>query len=519
MELGIVGAVGLLGYFMSGKEARPPQQADQTVPRHMHAYPWGPGTEVQQLLEKDRDETKARWEQSLQPHLTGVVGGVVNPNTKLGEGPQPFFASAKKQHTNNALKQRRMEMFTGAIDLRTSETGTYSRKKEVPSLFKPEWTASPVTFSGHNAGTPLGIDQASRYVPSMRQNNVLPTQQVRVGPGVGVAPNVAAADGFHPMLRVLPRNVNEHRLNNLPGGLVVGASGVASGTLKPVLVQERPPRYWEQKRRPTQATKASVLAASERAAQLLEPCGGRMTGEDYYGTAGRVGAYTASTTPTRDRFDNNVVEHQTNVTGAIHGIGAYAKAAHDPTRVQSQQREQQQEYEGMLTGARAPRADELHVLPQTNRSVHVTDVQGNPASLVDVGRTRPQDKWDRTLREQLHPQSQPGIAAPYIKGHSVTATHKWLDRESKRYGQHVLNWMPPAHTPTDARMPGIVQIKPRLQLLEAQALPTTATPVAMAPLGHAAGNNLKLPSENRRLDLGIAHTQLAENPLHVKLVK
>lgn len=517
MELGIVGAVGLLGYLMSSKEARPPRQ-DQPPPTHLAAYPWGPGTEVQKLLEADRDQTKARWEQSLEPHLTGVVGGVVNPNTKLGEGPQPFFASAKKQHTNNALKQRRMEMFTGAVDINSSETGTYSRKKEVPNMFKPEWNAAPVTFSGHSAGTPIGIDQAARYVPSMRQNNVLPTQQVRVGPGVGVGAGVPAADGFHPMLRVMPQNVNEHRLNPLPGTLVVGASGVANGTLKPVLVTEHPPRYWEQRRRPTQATKAAVLAASERAAQLLEPCGGRMTGEDYYGTAGRVGSYTAGTVPTRDRFDNNVVEHQTNVTGAAHGVGAYAKATHDPSRLQSQHREQQQEYEGVVTGAKGPRADELHLLPQTNRSIHVTDVQGNPASHVDVGRTRPLDKWDRTLREQLHPQSQPGVAAPYIKGHSVTATHKWLDRESKRYAQHVLNWMPPAHMATDVRMPGIVQIKPRVELLQAQALPTTATPIAMAPIGYTGGNSLKLPSDNPRLDLGIAQRQLAENPLHVPLV-
>lgn len=510
MELAILGAVGLLGYVLSEKDVRA-QTPDQPVPKHMHGYPWGPGTEVQKLMEADRQNTKARWEQSVEPHVTGVV----SPNTKPG-GMQPFFSSAAKQHTNNEIKQRRLENFTGALDLKTSRTGVYSRKREVPSMFKPEWNASPVNSSGATAGTPFGIDQGSRYVPSLRQNNVLPTQQVRVGPGLGVAGNVAAADGFHPMLRIMPQNVNEYRLNNLAGGIVPGASAIAGRPSDMPLEQFGPPRYWEQQRRPTLATKASVNAASERPNEMLAPCGGRLIGEDYYGTGGREGSYTAATQATRDRYDNNLATHETNVTGAIHGIGAFAKATFDPTRLDAQQREQFQAYDGMLTGDRAPKAQETYLLPETNRSIHTTDVVGNPASAVEVGSTRPQDLMDRTLREHMHPQSQPGIAAPYIKGHSVTATDKWLDREAKRYTTHLVDWMPPAHMPTDVRVPGLVQVKPRLELQDVPSLPTTATPLNMAAPGHVT-RQIKLPSENARLDLGIASAQLASNPLHLKV--
>lgn len=508
-----MGIVGLMGYTLSEKETKASDGAAQPPPRHAQAYPWGPGTETQRLLAEDRAVTQARWEQSMQPQLTGVVA----PNSKPAQ--QPFFSSAKKQHTNNAVKQRLMETFTGATDLRTSQTGTYASKKEVPALFAPEWGAGAVSSSGATRAQAFGADQNGRYIPSQKQNNVVPSQRIQVGPGLGVGTEVSAADGFHPMLRVMPKNVNEHRLNNLPGGVVPGASAVAGQPMGVTLAQQGPPRFWEQERRPTAATKAAVNAASERPAQLLAPCGGRMAGEDYFGTGGRVGSYVGAAGATRDRDDNNLAVHETNVTGARHGVGAFAKATHDTARIDSQRREQAQQYEGMLTGHAGPTANQLYVLPQTNRSLLTTDVAGNPASRVEGGRARPGDAAGRTLREMTHPQTQPGVAAPYIKGHSVQATDKWLDRESKRYGQHMVGWVPPPLMATDVRLPGLVQLKPRLQLPEAPPLPTVPTPAGMAPTGQSTTTYNKLPVTNNRLDLTIAKNQLTSNPLHVPMVR
>jgi hypothetical protein len=507
MELALIGTIGILGYVLSGREPRAPP-TDQPLPRHEHAFPFGPGTAMQRAQDRDRQQTQARWEQSLQPHVTGVV----TPNTKPGT-ILPHFSSAAKQHTNNAMKQRRMETFVGALGMGDSETGTWRKKQEVPTMFKPDFTATAVRSGGSGGGMPMGIDQATRFVPSRLQTNVLPTQQIRVGKGLGVGLDVPAADGFHPMVRIMPKNVNEHRLNNLPGGVVHGASAVAVQPTPMVLDQQGPPRYWDQSRRPTAATKATVNAASERPHQTMGACGGRLIGEDYFGTAGQDGTYSASARPTRDRNDNNPRVHETNVTGARHGIGAFAKAEHDPTRFEAQRREQLQQYEGMVTGPAAPLSNKLFVLPQTNRSLHTTDISGNPASAVEGGRARPQDAVGRTLREQAHPPSQPGIAAPYLKGHSVQATHKWIDRDPKRYGLHLKDWLPPAHMPTDVRVPGIVQVKPRLGVLDAVPMPTNPTPSSMAPLGQTTTPQNKLPPTNTRLDLSLAATQLADNPL------
>lgn len=513
MEIAILGAVGLLGYTLSsnGKDARF-EARDNPVLKNKQAYPWGPGTTVQADLDADRQASQARWEMAQRPHTTGVI----TPNTKPGDR-LPFFTSAAKQNTNDGVKQRRMETFTGALNVDSSLTGTYSRKKEVPSMFKPEWTAGKVSSSGTTGSTAFGIDQSQRFIPSVRQNNVLPTQQVRVGRGVGVGPDVSASDGFHPMMRVMPTNVGDYKKNNMPGVVIPGGSAVASRPMASQLLQEGPPRFYDMERYPLGPGKATLNALTVRTQDPGTGCGGRgrLLSDEYYGGATLYGAQSTATVPSRNRNDNNPNMHETNVTGASRGIGAFVNSDFDLARVATQQREQPTQYEGMLTGSKAPKAEEMYVLSDTHRSIHRTEVMGNPASAVGGGHSRPQDAMDRTLREQLHPQSQPGVAAPYLKGHSVQATDKWLDRESKRYGQHMVDWLPPAHKASDVRVPGLVQVKPRLQLPEAPVLPTTTTPLGMAPVGVSTTTYNKLPPTNTRLDLGIAKNQLASNELVV----
>lgn len=512
MELAILGAVGLLGYTMSTDKAPRIKTRDQPVAKNAHAYPFGPGTQVQALLDADRREMQARWEQAQRPHVTGVI----TPNTKPGT-PLPYFSSMKKQHHSPGRSQRNLETFTGANDLDRSTTGTYRRKREVPSLFKPEWTAAAVNSSGAPASQPLGIDQATRYRVSQKQNNVLPTKQVRVGKGLGVGIDVPAADGFHPMLRIMPKNVGEYKKNTLKGGVIAGSAAVAS---RPVLAslgdQMKPPTFWDMERYPLAPGKAAVNAASERPFQDIR-CGGRLVGDDYFGGGAQRGTYTAATQPSRDRDDNNVATHETNLTGASRGIGAFVNTAYEGTRFDKQQREQVDTYDGVLTGNRAPLAQQGFLVPKTNRDLHGTDIMGNPASIVEGGASRPQDRTDRTLREQLHNQYQPGVAAPYLKGHSVQGTARWLTRDAKRYGNHIVDWMPAPHQATDVRVPGLLQIKPRIELDRTPALPTNPTPSARPQVGLSTTTYNKLPSTNPRLDLSIAKAQLANNSLHISI--
>ena len=52
---------------------------------------------------------------------------------------------------------------------------------------------------------------------SNKMNNLQPIERKNVGPGLGVAADVPAAGGFQQYFRVLPNNVNDERLVQLPG--------------------------------------------------------------------------------------------------------------------------------------------------------------------------------------------------------------------------------------------------------------------------------------------------------------
>ena len=58
----------------------------------------------------------------------------------------------------------------------------------------------------------------NRQFVTNKQNNLAPLEQpMRVGPGLGVGPDVMAAGGFQDYFRALPVNVNEERLTTLKG--------------------------------------------------------------------------------------------------------------------------------------------------------------------------------------------------------------------------------------------------------------------------------------------------------------
>ena len=84
-------------------------------------------------------------------------------------------------------------------------------KEAVPSLqdFSPMANRYP-------HGQPV-YDLYDRENVSNKMNNLQPVERVRVGPGLGVAPNVPAIGGFQQFFRALPNNVNEEKLVTLPG--------------------------------------------------------------------------------------------------------------------------------------------------------------------------------------------------------------------------------------------------------------------------------------------------------------
>jgi hypothetical protein len=173
----------------------------------------------------------------------------------------------------------------------------------------------------------------------------------------------------------------------------------------------------------------------------------------------------------------------------------------------------------VVTGPSAGLAQQPYLLAPNNRASTNAATVGNPASRIEGGRARPMDRMDRTLREHAHVPSQLGVATPYIKGARVTGTEQWLDRESKRHDQILAGWMP---APNMASALGAVRdslhgARERLEMPSGSALPTTQFPLGVAPLGQPTGTYNKLPSQNVRMDLGLAHQQLRNNDLAIRI--
>lgn len=223
MELLILAGVGLAGYKISNTHRRPV----------VTSQPYVGDTDFKDVCapdDADRNNATAAsnrlfnandFAASRNPCKTGVIA----PNQR-----ELFYRSDKTQATSAAYKQDRMELFTGQLDRCRSKTGTFAPKTEQGPMFDPALNRMPVTFSGRQAYVDVrGAQDEERYQVGMKHHGAGPVDPIRVGPGLGIGPDVPAAGGFHQFYQVLPENVNVHRKNNLPGRINPGSAPVQQG--------------------------------------------------------------------------------------------------------------------------------------------------------------------------------------------------------------------------------------------------------------------------------------------------
>jgi hypothetical protein len=443
MELAIIAGIGLVGYHMArgGAEPRPSADERKSVRRRANAYPAPAGGDAARQVRRYEDAARRRWDQSLQPHLTGIV----SPNTARDlQTQQPFFRSARSQHTNDAMKQRRMEMFTGAENAASSATGTWRHKSEVAQAHPQN--AVPVTSAG-TTGNPMSVADSSRFVVNPRHHNVSPVPQVRVGPGLGLDARADATDGFHPMVRVLPINVGEYRKNNLPGGANHGFSHVASGTRRQAVAKNLGDKPVATScNRKIERSRAAYTAP---AAQPDAPrdAVGRLTGHYYAGGPGATGVVAKGghmaheLQETRDKPDHYVSTPAMNAAAATHGVGTYAVGTLDTARFASQQREQTGGF-GFVhnTAANARTAAAGVIVPPTLRDMTPIDGLRHalPKAVTENTQTRPMHAPQDTLKQHLVSKGQVLNVASAAKATSAAnAERQYLDRDAKRAAQVV----------------------------------------------------------------------------------
>jgi hypothetical protein len=155
--------------------------------------------------------------------------GIAEPQEFIHNNMTPNFKQKgvgnklRTEHANNVFQQK-MELFSGATN---DDRPDWKHKEEQAPLFNPA-NAIYNTF-----GTPVMTDTLEgRYNASKEQRNVLPFQQIKVGPGIGLNmnQNQMGVRGAGDTYRVLPKTVDELRTADKPkivheGRIVAGQQG------------------------------------------------------------------------------------------------------------------------------------------------------------------------------------------------------------------------------------------------------------------------------------------------------
>lgn len=246
MEVVAVAALAILGYELKGRGPRKSGQQEARPKRTMFFDDKHVVTEPPMVPFTPREYSAS------MPYHNNMV---------------PFFSSQGAQNTSDNVKQARLNTFTGTDD------DFHKKKVESASRVSPEEGRTNIY------GNPvMGDEERMRaFSNPLYYNNVNsdPFSNQLVGPGLGVGTSVASAGGFHPesVLRVLPDNVNEYRVNQLDslqpnvGAAAVTKASDAVGDS----VRELIPRYYEEAQHPTMPTGGVVTAQTAVSDLVYKP--------------------------------------------------------------------------------------------------------------------------------------------------------------------------------------------------------------------------------------------------------
>ena len=479
MEVALIGALASLGWWMNKRQEPVAQRAPTSIePNDAHVRGMPLDEEILPNTDHlDLYNTKAiqSFKDAHFPERTGVIA--------------PFYRDVRTQNTNDDVKQRKLNAFTGSDP-------TWANKRETEALF--EVKPQNIDSSGREGNT-VNLDPA-KFKDSLTdiQQNAIPFEQIRVGRGIGVDPKVAAADGFHPMLRVAPVNGLAHKNSELSGRVNAGHVLNAARPTDPTLTHRNPPRVWDMSRRPLVEGRANATGPSARGVHSsVEPLQCHVNGDHRAGVAYRPGGYDTIAEMTRTDDRTQGVD-ALNVRGPT--TGGYKNAHFDEHRLESQDREKQ----GDLLGV----------------GFHNSAIQAYPQSA-------PQE----TEKDVLVGRSNgPGPAAPVVRHEYMRCSDLQLLKESKR-GTYADTPYIPGPQRTDALLLAKMGYKSSPYMAQHHKFKAQDRRTERRNLGHAqspylynhntmvgndASNGKKITGEhNTRLDFSLAKTVLQGNPYQI----
>ena len=153
------------------------------------------------------------------PISIAAVAGLVYAGKLLSKGSEaPTFVPKKAPVDQSTLikvdEQDEDFNFTYGVNKSVGSV-EYQNKTEMPSF-------GEIAPQRRTSGGEI-LDMRDRFYDQGRMNNLSPVEKQMVGPGLGVGPDVPAIGGFQQLYRVMPTNVGEYKLTQLPGRVNHGA--------------------------------------------------------------------------------------------------------------------------------------------------------------------------------------------------------------------------------------------------------------------------------------------------------
>lgn len=500
IELIAVAALSGYGWYASTKAPTQPRKP----------YGDAPDLPPSALVKDYEDRARQRSRAAQVP----AISGIITPNTKL-ETVMPFYRSAKTQNWNPGVNQRKFETYSG----QTAQNGEWKPKQEVEAIF-PAKPQGYVTSSGTLMQNVGAQQDASRIPKFTRHNNVLPFQQIRVGPGLGVGPDVIATGGRHQFYRQLPVNINAHKLTELPGNINIGGSTIPKPPAPANVTINRNPggTLMKLEDRPPLPAGGHVRGRAIQPVETYKPDTKRVHEQGWVAPAsGTTATYVAPVGGPRDTARGAPVNNPAiNPTLARVGVGAYTITDAETQRI-GQQRETEADWIGYGSLHRGPAAPAGFNQRPTNRE----DEQrmANPRPLFTLGTTREAVPPPTTLKETLIGARNLGPARGRTAQAMDTVKKPAVLRASKR-GRQVGRML----MSNPGRDFGVVKTwKSRVRTADTHDTLTRANPKGWqrerAELGGRERPDKRREPVNTRLglDLGLAQMLNRDNPLAIDL--
>lgn len=338
-------------------------------------------------------------------NVYSLTGDVINPEDFKHNNMAPYFGAKIRGSTIDA------DSAEVVLDNLQGNGSQYFSKQEIAPLFKPQ---EMVQFPN---GIPNNSDfYQSRMNPSLRMNNILPFDQVKVGPGLGQGYSAEGSNGFNSGMECrdawLPKTVDELRVANNPKTTfgLANHEGPAGAEVKNrgfigVVEKNRPDTDYELGASRWFTAVGEETAPRARGIEVLQPVNRPETSVAYFGSSTGDSKATYVDSNYEESKRNELATNQLNPAAAI-GNGAATTGDYGikgfkilpNNRLTSNTNEM-----GIVGGAiKAAIAPLLDILRPTRKENVVGNINpaGNVSTIATAGVVwNPADRTKTTIRE------------------------------------------------------------------------------------------------------------------------